>query len=94
MGISLLKVTWVLQAQSGGRIQVQIESRRFDAPAGSTPAAGVPVLVAAGRQAEGEFRCAECGYGVIVRTELPQCPMCRGRVWEGHPDNPFAPPPA
>ena len=51
-----------------------------------------PVFLAAGRKAEGEFRCAECGYGVSVRTVLPQCPMCRGLAWE--PDSPFALPTA
>lgn len=51
-----------------------------------------PALLATGRQAEGEFRCAECGYGVIVRTTLPECPMCRGRLWEA--DGPLALPAA
>jgi rubrerythrin len=49
--------------------------------------ADTPVFLAAGR-----FRCAECGYGVVVRTVLPQCPMCRGLLWE--PDSPFALPAA
>jgi rubrerythrin len=49
-------------------------------------------FLTAGREAEGEFHCAECGYGVIVRTMLPQCPMCRGRLWEA--DSPFAIPTA
>jgi rubrerythrin len=54
--------------------------------------ADAAVLLAAGRSAEGEFRCAECGYGVVVRTVLPQCPMCRGLLWEA--DSPFALPAA
>ena len=33
-------------------------------------------------EARGEFHCAECGYGVIVQTRLPTCPMCAGRLWE------------
>ena len=33
-------------------------------------------------EARGEFHCAECGYGVIVHTRLPACPMCAGRLWE------------
>ena len=37
---------------------------------------------AAGDQAFGEYRCAECGYGVTVRTALPFCPMCGGESWE------------
>ena len=44
---------------------------------------GDPVFLAAGREANGEFRCTDCGYGVIVRSILPSCPMCRGQVWEG-----------
>jgi rubrerythrin len=37
---------------------------------------------AAGEQAFGEYRCAECGYGVTIRTALPFCPMCGGGSWE------------
>jgi rubrerythrin len=69
---------------------MQIESGRFQGAVIAEPA-DVPVFLAAGLQAEGEFHCAECGYGVIVRTELPQCPMCRGLAWEGPADGPFAP---
>lgn len=36
----------------------------------------------AGTEAAGEFHCADCGYGVTVKTRLPACPMCAGRVWE------------
>lgn len=64
---------------------VQIESRRLVGRAASGRADGVPPLLPAGGRADGEFRCAECGYGVIVRTELPQCPMCRGRAWQRVP---------
>jgi hypothetical protein len=39
-------------------------------------------FAAAGSDAAGEFRCADCGYGVVVSTVLPACPMCRGTVWE------------
>ena len=52
---------------------------------------GEPVFLAAGREVSGEFRCAECGYGVIVRSLLPACPMCRGLVWE-EPDGARSPP--
>lgn len=37
---------------------------------------------AAGDQALGEYRCAECGYGVTIRSTLPFCPMCGGGSWE------------
>ena len=69
---------------------MQIESRRSEGPA-VAEADGAPAFLPAGQRAEGEFRCAECGYGVIVRNELPECPMCRGLVWEGPADSPFAP---
>ena len=48
---------------------------------------GFVVFSASGDHADGDFRCAECGYGVaIASTTLPDCPMCRGSVWElsGH----------
>jgi hypothetical protein len=37
---------------------------------------------AAGSNATGEFRCADCGYGAVVQHILPSCPMCSGTVWE------------
>ena len=37
----------------------------------------------------GEFRCAECGYGVSVRVLPHACPMCRNAVWEPSPWRPF-----
>jgi hypothetical protein len=40
------------------------------------------VFRAAGDQAFGEYRCAECGYGVTIRSTLPFCPMCGGGSWE------------
>ena len=39
-------------------------------------------FVEAGSKARGEFRCADCGYGVSVHARLPACPMCAGRTWE------------
>ena len=39
-------------------------------------------LAAAGSDASGEFRCADCGYGAVVQKSLPPCPMCHGTVWE------------
>jgi hypothetical protein len=32
-----------------------------------------------------EFYCAKCGYGVVVRREPPECPMCRARDWREPP---------
>jgi rubrerythrin len=37
---------------------------------------------AAGKPAVGEFRCSECGYGIVVQRLLPSCPMCGGAAWE------------
>ena len=39
-------------------------------------------FAAAGSNASGEFRCADCGYGAVIQQVLPPCPMCRGTVWE------------
>ena len=35
-----------------------------------------------GTPAAGEYRCADCGYGVTVHSTLPRCPMCSGESWE------------
>jgi hypothetical protein len=43
----------------------------------------------AGEDASGEFRCAGCGYGVMVKAVLPACPMCRGVAWEAPVDGSF-----
>jgi hypothetical protein len=59
---------------------VQIQSRSSEGPALSPD--GIPDFLEAGDRALGEFHCADCGYGVSVRTVLPQCPMCRGSQWE------------
>ena len=29
-----------------------------------------------------EYRCAACGYGIIVSGQPPGCPMCRELRWE------------
>jgi rubrerythrin len=39
-------------------------------------------FAAAGTQIAGDFRCADCGYGAVVQSALPPCPMCGGTVWE------------
>ena len=43
-----------------------------------------------GMRAKGEFRCAECGYGVTVYRSLPSCPMCHGSQWERVPWRPYS----
>jgi hypothetical protein len=42
-----------------------------------------------GMRAKGEFRCAECGYGVTVHRTLPACPMCQGAAWDRVPWRPY-----
>jgi hypothetical protein len=45
---------------------------------------------AAGESGKGEFRCADCSYGVTVYTKLPVCPMCSGTSWEQAAWRPFS----
>jgi rubrerythrin len=56
---------------------------------GTLEVAGYVEFFATGDPAVGEFRCGECGYGVIVSRELPRCPMCSGTVWEPSAWSPF-----
>ncbi len=65
---------------------MQIEPGSVGTRAGAD---GVPHFLAAGSRALGEFRCADCGYGVVVRAVLPVCPMCRGSSWEGPATSPY-----
>jgi hypothetical protein len=43
---------------------------------------GFVEFVLAGSTISGEFRCAGCRYGAVVKRVLPHCPMCQGTVWE------------
>jgi rubrerythrin len=43
-----------------------------------------------GMRGKGQYRCAECGYGIMIHDELPTCPMCSGTVWEPAAWSPFA----
>ena len=43
---------------------------------------GLVDFAVSGTDASGEFRCADCGYGAVVRRVLPACPMCGGMIWE------------
>ena len=45
---------------------------------------------ASGAVVVGAYHCADCGYGVMVRSSLPVCPMCSGTSWEPSPWSPFA----
>jgi rubrerythrin len=64
---------------------VQLESQ-----GAALEAKGDPVFLAAGTAASGEFHCAECGYGIAVRSRLPECPMCRGIEWEEPATSPYS----
>jgi rubrerythrin len=68
---------------------MQVESERSERAVLSSES-GEPVFFAAGRAVSGEFRCSECGYGVIVRSVLPACPMCRGLVWQDRAASSFS----
>ncbi len=35
-----------------------------------------------GKTEKQELACARCGYGIIVSSEPPACPMCRSSAWE------------
>ncbi len=66
---------------------MQIESRRSEGL--ELRANGDPVFFTAGSLAGGDFYCAECGYGITVRSVLPECPMCRGVEWEEPTTSPY-----
>jgi hypothetical protein len=53
------------------------------------PIEGTDVTLTAGTRTRGEFRCSDCGYGVMVYRELPRCPMCFGDTWEETGWSPF-----
>jgi hypothetical protein len=44
---------------------------------------------ASGARVIGEFRCSDCGYGIVSRGSIPICPMCRGSSWEESLWRPF-----
>jgi rubrerythrin len=61
----------------------------IDRPASSS-AYAAETFFRAGWSATGQYRCVECDYGVMVRTQLPVCPICGGRTWEATSWSPFA----
>jgi len=32
-----------------------------------------------------ELFCRDCGYGIVIRREPPECPMCRAYNWSRRP---------
>ena len=54
-------------------------------------AAGGMVAAWGGRKAKrDEYRCAACGYGIIVYGQPPSCPMCSEPRWEHVEWRPFS----
>jgi rubrerythrin len=56
-----------------------VHSAALEQPALTTGSAG-----------NGDYRCAECGYGIVAFRTLPTCPMCRGTQWLPQRFSPFA----
>jgi lipopolysaccharide biosynthesis regulator YciM len=46
--------------------------------------------VQSGTRGAGEYRCLECGYGIVTFSLVPACPMCHGSSWETARWSPFA----
>jgi hypothetical protein len=46
-------------------------------------------VFATGTPGTGQYRCADCGYGITVCADLPLCPMCGSASWEAVPWAPF-----
>ena len=51
---------------------------------------GVASAARATKGKRGEYRCAGCGYGIIVYGQPPGCPICRGPRWEHVEWRPFS----
>jgi lipopolysaccharide biosynthesis regulator YciM len=45
--------------------------------------------VEAGVRGAGDYRCVECGYGIVTFGLVPTCPMCHGAAWEVARWSPF-----
>ena len=56
---------------------------------GDTASGDYVEFVVAGTEAAGAYHCSQCGYGITVHAELPNCPMCAGTTWELHEWSPF-----
>ncbi len=37
------------------------------------------------QQSVRELWCVGCGYGVVIRREPPECPICRQTSWRERP---------
>jgi lipopolysaccharide biosynthesis regulator YciM len=66
-------------------------------PADTSVASARGVLGAvahAGSRGSGEYRCCDCGYGIVTLGIVPLCPMCNGAWWEPTPRRDGGAPPA
>ena len=61
-----------------------------DTPATGFEDADYVEFFPAGKAVIGAYHCADCGYGVTLRSVLPVCPMCSGSTWEQAPWSPFS----
>jgi hypothetical protein len=43
----------------------------------------------AGDRGAGDYRCLECGYGIVTLGLMPACPMCHGSDWQAARASPF-----
>ncbi len=49
------------------------------------------VAAGAGRKGKrGAYRCAACGYGIVVYGQAPSCPICSEARWEHVEWRPFS----
>jgi hypothetical protein len=52
---------------------------------------GGMVTAGSGRKGErAQYRCAVCGYGIVIYGHAPSCPMCRETRWEHLEWRPFS----
>jgi hypothetical protein len=45
--------------------------------------------IEAGARGAGDYRCLDCGYGIVTFSLIPTCPMCHGALWESARWSPF-----
>jgi rubrerythrin len=63
-------------------VEVQVDESAKTPVTLAVDDSGFADFAVTGTDVSGEFRCADCGYGAVVRRVLPPCPMCGGTVWE------------
>jgi rubrerythrin len=59
----------------------------LDKPVGATVPESTYVeagatYVEAGARGVGDYRCEQCGYGIVMSGVLPSCPMCQSSSWK------------